>query len=71
MCRMDHMSYGEKQASRRGKDLRSVLLHVMPDLSGQLPLAARAWRSSERLEGAIGVEPLCLALSGLVVADIV
>ena len=64
---MDHMAYEQKQSSQAGKNLKSGAVHLLPDLKDQLPKASRAVRSWEKLEGEVEREPLCLALSGIVV----
>lgn len=66
----DHMAYEPQRASHFGKDLVSGVSHVLPETKGMLPLASRAVRSWEEMEGEAEREPLCLALSGVVVEEL-
>ena len=67
---MNHLAYEGKQASSARKSLKGGVVYFLPKLKVQLPRAAEAVRSWEKLEGQTEREPLCLSLSGIVVEEL-
>ena len=55
---MDYMCYEEHKSVQEGKDLRSGLMHICPDLKRQMPSSARALQSWAKLEGNPERKPL-------------
>jgi len=64
---MEKRCYQDRRSCQDGKNARSGLLHLDPALRGDLPLASRASKTWEKLEGTLEKEPFCKAYLGLVI----
>jgi hypothetical protein len=67
---MERRCYRDLRSAQDGKNLRSGVLHLAPELKGEVPLSTRASRTWEKLEGNPEREPLCREMSGLIVEAI-
>ena len=56
---MEKRYFKDRKGHQEGMDLRSGLVHVMPELGGNLPLSLRASQTWRRLDGNREREPLC------------
>jgi hypothetical protein len=63
--------YHLKKDAQEGKNARSCLGHMYPDLKGKLPRSGRALRTWSKLQGTVEREPLAWAGAGLVLDDLI
>ena len=62
----EFLCYQEKRDAQEGKNARSCMTHLYPNLKGSLPFSQRALRTWLKLQGVYEREPLCWAGAGLV-----
>jgi hypothetical protein len=66
----EYLCFVLKKDVQEGKDARSCLTHLVPDLKGFLPLTQRALKTWSTLQGKMEREPMCWAGAALVLEDL-